>query len=225
MAVKNMSMSDCSKCWDTLCCCGWEYRTWTKEQREDLAASALGVSLSDLREAIQAPERHPKLDDEKWSNSPPKTARVAGEDNLPIVHRCYLIQRRHRTLKDRWHTTGSFRAGAPWRDGRPVNNETMREELAAYQYTWFCYDVRVICPNGVVLKEAPPTTPWVLVADRRPTAADCDKWGDLWLWMPTHAMCGPQVGKLSDLHMATHWQRFNAARTVPEPPHQPSEKS
>jgi hypothetical protein len=64
-----MSMSDCQKCWDTLCCCGWEYRTWPKEKREDLAASALGVSLQELRAAIHAPERHPKLDDEKWSNS------------------------------------------------------------------------------------------------------------------------------------------------------------
>jgi hypothetical protein len=23
-----MSMSDCIKCWDTPCTCGWEYRNW-----------------------------------------------------------------------------------------------------------------------------------------------------------------------------------------------------
>jgi hypothetical protein len=27
-----MSMSDCEKCWDTPCACGWEYRRWTNEQ-------------------------------------------------------------------------------------------------------------------------------------------------------------------------------------------------
>lgn len=64
-----MSMSDCEKCWETPCCCGWEYRSWSKERREDLAASALGVNLQELREAIQAPEKHPKLKDETWSNS------------------------------------------------------------------------------------------------------------------------------------------------------------
>jgi hypothetical protein len=34
-----------------------------------LAANALGVSLQELREAIQAPEKHPKLKDETWSNA------------------------------------------------------------------------------------------------------------------------------------------------------------
>ena len=26
-----MGLSDCSKCWDTPCNCGWEYRRYTKE--------------------------------------------------------------------------------------------------------------------------------------------------------------------------------------------------
>lgn len=26
-----MAMSDCEKCWDTPCRCGWGYRNWTKE--------------------------------------------------------------------------------------------------------------------------------------------------------------------------------------------------
>ena len=65
----SMSMSDCPKCWDTLCACGWEYRTWSKAKREDLAASALGVSVEKLRSVITTPEHHPLLDDEKWRNS------------------------------------------------------------------------------------------------------------------------------------------------------------
>ncbi len=24
-----MSMSDCEKCWDSICCCGWDYRKWS----------------------------------------------------------------------------------------------------------------------------------------------------------------------------------------------------
>lgn len=26
-----MALSDCVKCWDTPCRCGWNYRTWTKD--------------------------------------------------------------------------------------------------------------------------------------------------------------------------------------------------
>lgn len=26
-----MSMSDCEKCWDTPCTCGWDYRKYSKE--------------------------------------------------------------------------------------------------------------------------------------------------------------------------------------------------
>ena len=26
-----MSMSDCIKCWTTPCCCGWEYKNYSKE--------------------------------------------------------------------------------------------------------------------------------------------------------------------------------------------------
>jgi len=27
-----MAMSDCEKCWDTPCECGWEYRNWDKDR-------------------------------------------------------------------------------------------------------------------------------------------------------------------------------------------------
>lgn len=30
-----MSMSDCEKCWDTPCTCGWDYRYWEVKQLED----------------------------------------------------------------------------------------------------------------------------------------------------------------------------------------------
>lgn len=73
-----MSMSDCPKCWDTLCCSGWEYRNWSSERREARAASALGVSLQDLRAVIQAPDTHPKKYDETWSNFLPNVKSADG---------------------------------------------------------------------------------------------------------------------------------------------------
>lgn len=54
-----MALSDCPKCWDTPCRCGWEYREWSKADREDLAARVLGVSMDELRAAINTPEKHP----------------------------------------------------------------------------------------------------------------------------------------------------------------------
>lgn len=30
-----MSLSDCEKCWDTPCTCGWDYRNWTKKEIKD----------------------------------------------------------------------------------------------------------------------------------------------------------------------------------------------
>ncbi len=30
-----MSLSDCEKCWDTPCTCGWDYRDWSIERLKD----------------------------------------------------------------------------------------------------------------------------------------------------------------------------------------------
>jgi len=57
----NMSMSDCIKCWDTPCTCGWDYRNYTKERRLKLAANVLGISAARLAELLgeNMPEQHP----------------------------------------------------------------------------------------------------------------------------------------------------------------------
>lgn len=33
-----MSLSDCEKCWNTPCTCGWGYRDWSMERKLELAA-------------------------------------------------------------------------------------------------------------------------------------------------------------------------------------------
>ena len=66
---------------------------------------------------------------------------------------CYLIERKHRTIPDKWRVVGEFVAGSPWRDERPVNDETMREEAKGYMRTWTRYEARVRCPNGEILSD------------------------------------------------------------------------
>lgn len=67
----------------------------------------------------------------------------------------YLIERGHHSRPGKWEMVGVFRAGAPWRDGRPVNDETMREEAEGYRRTWPQYLARVRRPDGEILKEQP----------------------------------------------------------------------
>ena len=38
-----MSLSDCEKCWDTPCTCGWDYRNWSIEGLTELRDILSGV--------------------------------------------------------------------------------------------------------------------------------------------------------------------------------------
>lgn len=53
-----MAMSDCDKCWDTPCTCGWDYRTWHVE--------ALEQHVQMLQYVISWRKEHP---DDKFSNN------------------------------------------------------------------------------------------------------------------------------------------------------------
>lgn len=57
-----MTITDCPKCWDTPCTCGWEYRKYSKEKRLALAAEILGIFQEDLKKIIWniIPIEHPK---------------------------------------------------------------------------------------------------------------------------------------------------------------------
>ena len=44
-----MSLSDCEKCWETPCICGWDYRNMNKEKRIDLASTILDVDPKVIR--------------------------------------------------------------------------------------------------------------------------------------------------------------------------------
>ena len=43
-----MALSDCTKCWDTPCQCGYDYRDWSAERLADFVASV--VSYKPLAE-------------------------------------------------------------------------------------------------------------------------------------------------------------------------------
>jgi hypothetical protein len=59
-----MSMSDCEKCWNTPCMCGYEYRNWTRERRIKLASVVLGISLNTIPILMDGmiPKKHPMSD-------------------------------------------------------------------------------------------------------------------------------------------------------------------
>ena len=48
-----MSLASCSKCWDTPCVCGWDYRHLDVEQRIKQAATILGIDSSDLADRLK----------------------------------------------------------------------------------------------------------------------------------------------------------------------------
>ena len=54
-----MALSDCPRCWETPCVCGYEYKDWSIVGRLRLAASILGVDKDELAMAITIPEEHP----------------------------------------------------------------------------------------------------------------------------------------------------------------------
>ena len=54
-----MGMSDCIKCWDTPCLCGYEYRNQTKEYRISQACVILGINEDQL-EKVEIPIKHPR---------------------------------------------------------------------------------------------------------------------------------------------------------------------
>ena len=62
-----MSMSDCEKCWETPCSCGWDYRNYTKEARLKLAANVLGIPAAKLSDLLgnNLPKTHPMQEPSK----------------------------------------------------------------------------------------------------------------------------------------------------------------
>ena len=59
-----MSMSDCPKCWNTPCSCGYDYRNYTKEKRIYLASKFIGIDSEKLANILEAiiPDIHPMKD-------------------------------------------------------------------------------------------------------------------------------------------------------------------
>ena len=55
-------MSDCERCWETPCSCGFEYRKMTKSARMKLASAVLGVDKNEtvLHMCVFIPEKHPQ---------------------------------------------------------------------------------------------------------------------------------------------------------------------
>ena len=59
-----MSLSDCDKCCNTPCTCGYEYRNWNKEYRIKYAATVLGVDIKAFTVLFGCfvPNKHPQSD-------------------------------------------------------------------------------------------------------------------------------------------------------------------
>ena len=61
-----MAMSDCIKCWETPCRCGYEYRKWSKAARVKHAEVILGLrqgTLAEMEILDDIPEDHPMKDE------------------------------------------------------------------------------------------------------------------------------------------------------------------
>ena len=61
-----MSLSDCIKCWDTPCTCGYGYRGWPKAARVKQAEIILGLrpgTLAEMEILDDIPEDHPRKEE------------------------------------------------------------------------------------------------------------------------------------------------------------------
>lgn len=47
-----MALSDCEKCWDTPCTCGWDYRNWSKERLEIFIQGVLSMHPKETQKEI-----------------------------------------------------------------------------------------------------------------------------------------------------------------------------
>jgi hypothetical protein len=61
-----MSLSDCPKCWDSNCLCGYKYKDMGQHGRIMFSASILGVEPHQIAEALSGviPLYHPKKEEE-----------------------------------------------------------------------------------------------------------------------------------------------------------------
>lgn len=66
-----MALSDCIKCWNTPCDCGYDYGHMSKSARIDFAAVVLGITKEELASLVshRIPHDHPmkervRIDDE-----------------------------------------------------------------------------------------------------------------------------------------------------------------
>lgn len=144
--------------------CGYN-RSLTTDQLKDLSDDVVETWCPECDEAMlnhgtECPDHiHldlpllPYQDDEPQKMAPRESDRLerwrAQGVERPAIYR---VERRHRYLPDKWQSVGEFVAGSPWRDERPVNDETMREELIGYERTWIKYEARVIRPDGTILQ-------------------------------------------------------------------------
>ena len=79
-------------------------------------------------------------------------------------------------------------------------------------------------PKDVVEVASHALFGWVPVSECQPTELDAHSLWGLWLWMPEYAEVGPQLGRLEDLHKATHWQVANPKADPFVPPSLPNVK-
>lgn len=61
-----MALSDCAKCWDTPCTCGYEYRNDSTDYRIKQASIILGIPEDTLKALLgpHIPDQHPRYGEE-----------------------------------------------------------------------------------------------------------------------------------------------------------------